>query len=323
MSIDNNMEVSLQSRSALPDILYQRPRLLISYLQNFVFNCLSPEADNFVRATLIVFLIVVLATASATSGPFEDADAVYGTSDYWVSIPRLFPNGVADAQHRFITEAQYRLGMHYYFGKGVPQNYEEATKWFRLAADQGLDRAQFELGTAYEDGRGVPQSYADAEKWFRLAAGQGLGLAQVALGSIYSSGRGVPQNYDEAAKWYRRAADQGLARAEFALGTLYHVGHGVPQNYLEAAKWYRRAADQGFESAQYNLGGMYYLGLGVPKELVSAQMYFYLAAARGHEEARKVRDDLEKQMTPEQIREAQKRADEWKPKSSTYGQGAQ
>src|SRR3974390_166824 len=116
---------------------------------------------------------------------------------------------------------------------------------------------------------------------------------------------------------------QGLARAEFALGTLYHVGHGVPQNYLEAAKWYRRAADQGFESAQYNLGGMYYLGLGVPKALVSAQMYFYLAAARGHEEARKVRDDLEKQMTAAQIRAAQKRADEWKPKSSTYGQGAQ
>jgi TPR repeat protein len=68
---------------------------------------------------------------------------------------------------------------------------------------------------------------------------------------------------------------------------------------------------------------MYYLGLGVPKDLVSAQMYFYLAAARGHEEARKVRDDLEKQMAPEQIRGAQKRADEWKPKSSTYGRGAQ
>ena len=68
---------------------------------------------------------------------------------------------------------------------------------------------------------------------------------------------------------------------------------------------------------------MYLLGLGVPKDLVSAQMYFYLAGARGHEKARRARDDLEKQMTPEQIREAQKRADEWKPKSSTYGQGAQ
>jgi TPR repeat protein len=323
MSIDNNVEVSLQSRLVLQDILYQRPRLLISYPRNFVSNCLSPEADNFVRATLIAFLVVVLATASATSGPFEDADAAYGTSDYWVRIQRLFPNGVPDAQRRFITEAQYRLGMHYYFGKGVPQNYEEATKWFRLAADQGLDRAQFELGKAYEDGRGVPQSYVDAEKWFRLAAEQGLDVAQLALGLIYSSGRGVPQNYDEAAKWYRRAADQGLARAEFALGSVYQFGHGVPQDYLEATKWYRRAADQGFASAQYNLGSMYYLGLGVPKDLVSAKIYYNLAGSQGHEGAIRSRDELEKQMTPDQIREARKLADEWKEKSSTHGQGAQ
>ena len=167
------------------------------------------DYKKLIGATPIAFLVVVLATAGATSRPFEDADAAYSTSDYWARVRQSFPNGVPDAQHRFIAEAQYRLGMHYCFGKGVPQNYEEATKWFRLAADQGLDRAQFELGTAYEDGRGVPQSYADAEQWFRLAAGQGLDLAQVALGSIYSSGRGVPQNYDEAAKWYRRAADQG------------------------------------------------------------------------------------------------------------------
>jgi hypothetical protein len=40
----------LQSRLALPDILYQRPRLLISYLQNFVSNCPSPEADVYVHA---------------------------------------------------------------------------------------------------------------------------------------------------------------------------------------------------------------------------------------------------------------------------------
>jgi hypothetical protein len=297
--------------------------LLISYLQNFVSNFLSPEVDNFVRATLNAFLIVVLATASATSGPFEDADAAYGTSNYWVRIQRLFPNGVSDAQHRFITEAQYRLGIHYYFGRGVPQNYADAIKWFQLAADQGLDRAQFVLGVSYENGRGVPLSYVDAEKWFRLAAEQGLDLAQVALGSIYSSGRGVPQNYDEAAKWYRLAADQGLARAEFAIGTLYQFGHGVPQNYLEAAKWYRRAADQGFASAQYNLGSMYYLGLGIPKDLVSAKMYYNLAGAQGHEGAIRSRDELEKQMTPDQIREARKLADEWKPKSSIHGQDAQ
>ena len=67
---------------------------------------------------------------------------------------------------------------------------------------------------------------------------------------------------------------------------------------------------------------MYLLGLGVPKDLVSAQLYFYLAAERGYEQAMRARDTLEKQMTPEQIAEAQKLAHEWKLKSSTHGQGA-
>ena len=275
-----------------------------------------------IRATLIAFLVVVLATAGATSGPFDDADAAYGTSDYWVRIQKSFPNGVPDAQHRFITEAQYRLGAHYYSGKGVPQNYAEAIKWFRLAAEQGLDRAQFVLGKSYQDGRGVPQNHVEAEKWLRLAAEQGLAVAQLDLGYLYTLGQGVPQNYGEAAKWYRHAADQGEARAEFDLGLLYQDGRGVPQDYVEAAKWYHLAADQGSYQAQHNLGLMYYRGLGVPKDLVTAQVWFYLAGP-GLQKARQIRDILENQMTPDQIAEAQKLAREWKLKSSTYGQGAQ
>src|SRR6516165_514271 len=158
--------------------------------------------EKLIRATLIAALVVVLTTAGATSGPFDDADAAYGTSDYWVWVQRSFPNGVPDAQHRFITEAQFRLGEHYYSGKGVPQNYAEAIKWFRLAAEQGLDRAQFVLGKSYQDGRGVPQNYVEAEKWLRLAAERGLAVAQLDLGSLYAVGQGVPQDYGEAAKWY-------------------------------------------------------------------------------------------------------------------------
>ena len=46
--------------------------------------------------------------------------------------------------------------------QGVPQNYAEAVKWYRLAADQGDARAQFNLGFMYGTGQGVPQNYAEA-----------------------------------------------------------------------------------------------------------------------------------------------------------------
>ncbi len=42
-------------------------------------------------------------------------------------------------------------------GRGVPQDYQEALKWYRLAAEQGNAIAQYNLGFMYDNGEGVPQ----------------------------------------------------------------------------------------------------------------------------------------------------------------------
>jgi S1-C subfamily serine protease len=52
----------------------------------------------------------------------------------------------------------------------VPQNYGEASKWYRKGAEQGDGFSQFELGHLYEAGRGVPQDYVQAHMWMNLAA---------------------------------------------------------------------------------------------------------------------------------------------------------
>jgi hypothetical protein len=82
-----------------------------------------------------------------------------------------------------------------------------------LAAAQDAD-AQYNLGELYKDGRGVPQDYAEAARWFRKAADQGNAEAQNNLGELSKDGRGVPQDYAEAARWFRKAADQGHADAQ-------------------------------------------------------------------------------------------------------------
>ena len=48
------------------------------------------------------------------------------------------------------------------YGKGVEQDYAEAVKWYRLAAEQGTADAQNNLGYAYYYGNGVEQDYAEA-----------------------------------------------------------------------------------------------------------------------------------------------------------------
>jgi len=72
----------------------------------------------------------------------------------------------------------------------------------------------------YANGQGVPQNDQEAMKWFRLAAEQGYVFAQYYLGYMYAEGQGVPQNDQEAMKWFRLAAEQGDAKAQAALGVL-------------------------------------------------------------------------------------------------------
>ncbi len=114
--------------------------------------------------------------------------------------------------------------------------------------------AQFDLGDSYYNGQGVPQDYAEAVKWYRMAAEQGNAAAQYDLGVAYHNGQGVPQNYAEAVKWNRMAAEQGNAAAQYDLGVAYYNGQGVPQDYAEAVKWNRMAAERGNAAAQYDLG---------------------------------------------------------------------
>ena len=93
------------------------------------------------------------------------------------------------------------------------------------------------------------ENYAEAVKWYRKAADQGYAAAQYDLGFSYNLGLGVSQDYTEAVKWYRKAAEQGFADAQYNLGCCYGLGQGVPQDYAEAVKWFRKAAEQGHGSA--------------------------------------------------------------------------
>jgi TPR repeat protein len=68
------------------------------------------------------------------------------------------------------AESQGALGLMYYIGDAVSQNYEAAAKWFRSAAEQGLASAQYNLGVMYANGQGVSRSDVEAHKWFALAA---------------------------------------------------------------------------------------------------------------------------------------------------------
>ena len=127
------------------------------------------------------------------------------------------------------------------------------------------------------------------------------------------------QKKEKSTDLYRKAPDHGDAEAQYGLGLCYEYGPGSTKDDAEAVKWYRKSAEQGYAKAQYRLGFFYLTGACVEKNAAEAYIWFNLSAAKGFANAEKYREMAAKEMTPEQIAEADRRVQEWKPKKEEAG----
>ena len=114
------------------------------------------------------------------------------------------------------TDAQFKVGLIYYKGQGVPVDYPEALNWFRKAAENGHQWAQFNAGYMCKNGEGEPQNYKEALKYYYAAAEQGNRLAQYNLGEMYEKGQGISKDEVHALMWYSLAAIRGETQAREA-----------------------------------------------------------------------------------------------------------
>jgi len=122
---------------------------------------------------LIAFLVVAGGAWSAGAGPHDDAWLAYQSGDTTKAIDILVP-----LASQGDSSAQNNLGVIYSRGefgdgRGVPQNYAEALKWFSLAAQKGVPDAYFNLGHLHYYGRGIPQDYVKAVDWLDMANSAG------------------------------------------------------------------------------------------------------------------------------------------------------
>lgn len=155
------------------------------------------------------------------------------------------------------------------------------------------------------------RDYPAAVKEFKPLAENGDARAQYQLGRLFALGLGVPRDYGQAVAWLKRAASQGNAHAQNDLGVLYDLGRGVVANEKESAQWFRKAAVQGIGAAQLGLASLYQEGRGVPQDPVEAFAWASAASQLGEQRAEKLVDATAKHLTPAQMQQAQKRADEY------------
>jgi len=76
----------------------------------------------------------------------------------------------------------------------------------------------------------------------------------------------------------------------------------------EQNSYIRRKAHQGDAMVQYNLGVLYATGWGVPQDVIEAHLWLSMAAAQGNKMAAQEHDRVGMKMTPDEIAEAQRLA---------------
>ncbi len=189
-------------------------------------------------------------------------------------------------------------------------NAEQNFETCKVAAKNGEANAQKELGSLYFSGEGVQQDFAQALHWYTQAAEQGNAIAIYNIGVLHDKGLGLTKDYKEAGKWYRKSADLGYSTAQYNLGIMYEYGQTVEEDPALAMELYLKAAEQGEAAAQFAIGVMYDKGIGADKDPTQAYKWWQIAGEH-HPHAIHNRDSIAAEMTPMQLSEGKRLAQDW------------
>jgi TPR repeat protein len=194
-----------------------------------------------------------------------------------------------DAANARIPGAARELAALYEIGRGVPQDFELAARYYRTAGSEGDAASAFALSRLYRDGLASAPSASAANDMAKLGLltlltdiSLGKCSALMTVAQLYEEGDLISPNEDAAAAWYQAAADSGKPRAMAAIAERYYGGFGVEPNIDLAIEWWQRAAAFGSAQSMANIGLLYATGDGVPINQIEAQRWLTQAAENGN-----------------------------------------
>lgn len=204
------------------------------------------------------------------------------------------------------VQSQARLAYYYDTGQGGEKNLAKAIEWYQVAATNGDVYSQWALAMKYLKGEGVPMDARKASPLLESLAELNYTDAQYQLGKLLTDEDQAPSDPEEGIDWLRKAAEHGHPESQYRLAQLLLTGKQVPRNDEQGISWLRKAAGLGVVDAQRELGFRYNTGSGVPQNVVESYLWFARAAAQNDPQSLEMKNQLERQMTPQQLTEAMK-----------------
>ena len=148
---------------------------------------------------------------------FGDDEKIWGVAMV-LFMPAAFFFGITRTERALIPLVMLcgsiALGVMFYEGAVVEQNYKEAVKWHRLAAEQGHAGSINNLGVCYGQGKGLIVNYKEAARLYEQSARKGYALGMMNIAQMYESGVGVEEDKIYAYMWFDLANEAGHSSAK-------------------------------------------------------------------------------------------------------------
>jgi TPR repeat protein len=207
-------------------------------------------------------------------------------------------------------------------GEAIEVNETKVADALKPQAAAGDTDAMRALGPMLIRGRGTKQDLAAGLGMMKLAAEKGSAESEQDLSQLYLNGApGLPPNRPEAMKWLAVSAGHGNPDAMINLGYM-SIGAAINERDLALGYcWLMRAALLDRPQAHEKLSTIFAAGekdergTVIAVDLVQADRWFRLAARSPYHDNAQIRSMIEPKMTTDQINEAKKLADAWRPLS--------
>lgn len=236
-------------------------------------------------ATLLLASCVCLSSAAQSKKKF------YAKKTKVVAVNKdsVEHAALVDKAQKGDADAQNSLGVRYYTGKYVKQDYSMAIKWWAAAAKQKHVKATANMGLCYQFGRGILQDSIMATKLYKtsikmgntdflkereeLVAKKFSMFDSNLLAEVYALGVGVTKDTKKALKYYLLSAKNGNVDACLEAAKIYDRA----QLYPEAFSSFSSIAAKN-HYASYKVGEYLVKGLGTKVDKSNAVSYLSQAA---------------------------------------------
>ena len=114
-------------------------------------------------------------------------------------------NRIKDLADQGNPNAQYLLAALYQ----QADDHHKAFQWFEKSALQGDDSSESKVGLMYYAGLGVRQNFFKAFEFSLKAANKKVHASYLPVAAMYELGQGVRQDSKKAKEWYGKYCDNG------------------------------------------------------------------------------------------------------------------